>query len=172
MEGHERINKRIITALYLCPQVESLIYRLTSKNVNAWRIFSFYKSVKWSKYKLALTLLLRKVRDCPHKTNDSISPLFHWLEDCMFMFTWQRPLVATWITSLVCLRQRWMYRDVLIAPLNNIGLFFSMIAITLCFQMILLNCSVGGWNWWNKWTHSLVSFAELAQLDYKIKILF
>lgn len=78
MEGHECINKRIITALYLCSQVESLIYRLTSKNVIAWCMFSSYKSVKRSKYKLAFAPP-GNVRDCPHKKNDSISLLFNRL---------------------------------------------------------------------------------------------
>ena len=40
--------------IYLCSQVESLIWWLTSQNAYAWCIFSSFWDEKWSKYTLAL----------------------------------------------------------------------------------------------------------------------
>lgn len=99
MEGHEHINKRIIAAPYLRSPVEGLIYRLTSKNTTAWCIFSFCECVKWGKYKLALACSPGKFRGWLRKKNESTSHLYNWLQQSIFMSTWQGPLEAMWIMT-------------------------------------------------------------------------
>lgn len=101
MEGHECINKRIITALHLCPSVESLIYRLTSKNATAWYMVSSYKSVKWSKYKVAAASTPGKVRELPAQDK--------WQLQSFAQLA--RTIVSIWIVTCPSETEAWRFNS-------------------------------------------------------------
>lgn len=116
------ITKRVVslptTALHLYSQVESLISRLTSKNVIAWFIFSILQESKANTNLLQRRLLERLERALTRKKM-AVFVLCSIAYDNLCL--WFREDLATGIMTLVCLKHRRRYRDILTAPQNLLG---------------------------------------------------